>query len=82
MAIKTCVAVQLVVYDSQASNRNQGGLTVRAPPHSTPNGCLEVIYVSQLAEYTKVPKQTGGSSYFLIEKSPKTAFYIKTFNKI
>jgi hypothetical protein len=26
-------------------------------------------------EYTKTPPQTGGSSYFLIEKSPKTAFF-------
>jgi hypothetical protein len=25
-------------------------------------------------KYTKIAPQTGGSSYFLIEKSPKTAF--------
>jgi hypothetical protein len=31
MAIKKCMAVQLVViYDSQAANRKQGGLLVRA----------------------------------------------------
>jgi hypothetical protein len=29
-------------------------------------------------KYTKIPPQTGGSSYFLNEKSPKTGFfYIK-----
>jgi hypothetical protein len=28
-------------------------------------------------EYTKSPPQTGGSSYFLIEKSPNTAFFNK-----
>jgi hypothetical protein len=38
-------------------------------------------------EYTETPPKTGGSSYCLIEKSPKTAFYhfintVKTFNKI
>jgi hypothetical protein len=32
MAIKKCVAVGLgVIYDSQATNRKQGGLPVRAP---------------------------------------------------
>jgi hypothetical protein len=29
-----------------------------------------------------MPPQTGGNSYFLIEKSPKTPFFKKTFNKI
>jgi hypothetical protein len=38
-------------------------------------------------EYTETPPKTGGSSYFLIEKSTKTAFdhfinTVKTFNKI
>jgi hypothetical protein len=34
-------------------------------------------------EYAKTPPQTGGSSYFLIEKSPKTAFFDKkNFPKI
>jgi hypothetical protein len=28
-------------------------------------------------EYTKIPPQTGESSYYLIEKSPKTAFFDK-----
>jgi hypothetical protein len=34
-------------------------------------------------EYTKRPPQSDGSSYFLIEKSPKITFlYIKIFTKI
>jgi hypothetical protein len=28
-------------------------------------------------EYTKTPPQTGGSSYILIAKSPKNAFFYK-----
>jgi hypothetical protein len=32
-------------------------------------------------KYTKIPPQKGGNSYFLIEKSPKTAFFQKTFIK-
>jgi hypothetical protein len=35
---------------------------------------------SSRLEYTKTPPQTGGSSYILIEKSPKAAFlYIKQY---
>jgi hypothetical protein len=33
-------------------------------------------------KYTKTPPQTGGSSYILIEKSPKLNFLTKNFNKI
>jgi hypothetical protein len=35
-------------------------------------------------EYTKIPPETGGSSYFKKEKekSPKKQFLIKIFNKI
>jgi hypothetical protein len=52
---KKCTAVRLeVIYDSQATNRKQGGLSVRAPlPCHTPVGHLGVIYDSQLTEYTK-----------------------------
>jgi hypothetical protein len=32
-------------------------------------------------KYTKTPPQTSGNFYFLIEKSPKTAFLRKTFKK-
>jgi hypothetical protein len=72
-----------VTYDSQATHRKQGGLPVRAPlPRRIPIGRLGVIYNSQLPEIHKLPPQTGGSSYFLIEKSPKTAFFITTLNKI
>jgi hypothetical protein len=48
---------------------------VRASPRHTPVGSLAVIYDSHQPEYIKIPPQTGGSSYFLIEKSPKTAFF-------
>jgi hypothetical protein len=56
-----------VIYDSQATNRKQGG----------PIGCLGVIYDSQLARilYTKTPPQTDGNSYILIEKLSKAAFF-------
>jgi hypothetical protein len=47
----------------------------------------ESYMIPSWPEYTETPPKTGGSSYFLIEKSPKTAFYhfintVKTFNKI
>jgi hypothetical protein len=72
-----------VIYDSQAINKKQRGLPVRAPPLChTPTGHLGVIYGSQPAGIHKTPPKTGGSSYFLVEKSPRTAFLIKTFNKI
>jgi hypothetical protein len=72
---KKCIALQMgVIYDSQVTNRKQGGHPVRAP-WRTPIGRLEVIYSMNPSqpEYTKTPPQTGGSSYFLIEKSLKTA---------
>jgi hypothetical protein len=70
---KKCVTVRLrVKYDSQATNRKQGELPMRAPlppPHSywQPD--------SQPPKYTKIPPETSGSFYFLIAKSPKTAFF-------
>jgi hypothetical protein len=33
-------------------------------------------YMTPSQPKSKIPIQTGGNSYFLIEKSPKTAFYI------
>jgi hypothetical protein len=43
-----------VIYDSQMTNRKQGGLLLRALlPHCTPIGCLVVIYYSQPAERHK-----------------------------
>jgi hypothetical protein len=79
MAVKKCVAVWLeVIYDSQATNRKQGGLPVRAPLLSAT--FLMVAWESYMdpsqLEYTKTPPQTGGSSYFLIEKLPKTKFFL------
>jgi hypothetical protein len=65
-----------VTYDSKATNRKQGGLPVRAPlPHRIPIGRLGVIYNSQPSEIHKNTTTTGGSSYYLIEKSPKQPFY-------
>jgi hypothetical protein len=43
---------------------------------------LESYMTPSRQEYIKTPTQTGGSSYFLIEKSPEKAFFIKTFNNI
>ncbi len=55
MAIKKCIAVPLgVLYGSQATNRKQGGLPVRAAfPRRTPIGHLGVMYDSQPAEIHK-----------------------------
>jgi hypothetical protein len=83
---KKCAAVQLgVIYDSQPNNRKLGGLPART---LTPSSALLLVFwesyitPSQL-EYTKMPPETGVFSYFLIEKSPKTTFFLtKTFNKI
>ncbi len=72
-------------YDSQATNRKQGELPFRGPlPYRTPIGQLGVIFESKPAKKKKkIPPQTGGSSYFLNEKSPKITFFkIKTYNKI
>jgi hypothetical protein len=67
---KKCVAMWLgVIYDSQATNRRQGGLPARAPlPRSSPAGRLGVIYDSNRPKYTKIPAITGGSSSFLVKK--------------
>jgi hypothetical protein len=67
-----------VTDDSQATNRKKGRLPVRAPLPSA--ALLLVAWESYMTpshpEYTKTPPQTGGSFYFLIEKSPETAFLI------
>ncbi len=61
-----------VIYHSQATNRKQGGLTVRAPsPCRTPIGRM----TPSRLEYSRTLSKTGGSYDFLIEKSPKTAYY-------
>ncbi len=84
MAIKKSMAVWLgAIYDSQATNRKQRELPVRAPP---PAALLLVTWESYMTpswpEYTKTPLLAGGSSYFLIENCLKQHFYIKAFNKI
>jgi hypothetical protein len=75
MAIKKCLTVRLrVIYDSQATNRKQGGLL--PPP---PTELLLVVWGSYMTPswpgYTKTPPQRGGNFYFLIEKSYKIAFF-------
>jgi hypothetical protein len=86
MAIKKCVALQLgITYDSQTTNRKQGGLPART--HTTSGALLLVAWESYMTptqpEYKKIPPETGLCCYFLIEKSPETMFLvIKTFNKI
>jgi hypothetical protein len=57
---------------SQATNRKQGGLLLRAPLLLVD---WESYITSSQPKDTKIPPYTGGSSYFLIEKSPKTAFF-------
>jgi hypothetical protein len=78
------------IYDSQKTNMKQRGLPVGASlPRCTPIGCLGVIYDSQPVKlqkntttnrwklnYRKIPLQTGGSSYFLMEKIAKTDFLL------
>jgi hypothetical protein len=78
MDIKNGIAVRLgVTYGSRATNRKQGGLPLRASlPHCTPIGRVGVIYDSQLVEIHKntTTNRWKHLYYFLIEKSPKTAF--------
>jgi hypothetical protein len=61
----------------------QRGLVVRAP---SPSSHLLVVWESYLTpsqpRYTKIPPQTGGNSYFLIEKSPKTPFKKKPLTRL
>jgi hypothetical protein len=65
-----------VIYDSQATNRKQGGLPVSPPPPCrTPIVRLGVIYDSQPTGIHKNTTKKGRSSYFLIENSSKTAFF-------
>ncbi len=74
---KKCVAIRLgVIYDSQATNRKQGGLPVRAPsPCCTPIGRLGVIYDSHRAGIHKnTPKVRRKLLFFEF-------FCIKTFYK-
>jgi hypothetical protein len=70
------IAVPGDIYDSQVTHWKQGRLPVRAPlPRRTSIGRVGVIHDSQLAGIHKKPQQTGGCSYFLIEKSSTTAFF-------
>jgi hypothetical protein len=64
------------MYDNQVTKRKLRGLPVRASLllAALLLAALESYMTPSRLEYTKRPSQTGGSSYFLIEKSPKTAF--------
>jgi hypothetical protein len=74
MAIKKYIVVELgVIYDSQATNRKQGGLPVRAPrplPHSywSPGSHI------RLPAHKKIPTNRW-KLLLLIDKSSKTAFW-------
>ncbi len=72
MAIKKCVAVQ-------QGSRNT---PLKAPPPTT----LQLIawksfLTPSRLECAKTPPQTGGSFYFLTEKSHKTAFFYKNLSQ-
>ncbi len=71
-------------YDSQATNRKQGGLPMRdrPPPHLHLLVGLESYMTPSWLECTKTPPQTGGNSCFLIQKSQQKHFLIKTLDKI
>jgi hypothetical protein len=75
-AIRKCIAVRLgVIYDSQGANWKQGGLPMRDPLPTTLLLAVEESYMTpNRPKYTKIPPESDGSSYFLIEKSYKTAF--------
>jgi hypothetical protein len=69
--------VQLgVIYDSQPTNRKLGGLPART------SGALllvawEIYMTPSRPEDTKMPPETGGGSYFLIENRLKQCFLDK-----
>jgi hypothetical protein len=63
MTIKKFIAMWLgVIYDSP-------------PPAALLLVVLESYMTTSQPEYIKTPPQTGRSSSFLIEKSPKTAYF-------
>jgi hypothetical protein len=75
---KKCITMWLgVTYDFQATNRKQGGLPVRThhPRQRIAIGRLGVVYDSQPAGIHKNTSQTGGCSYFSMEKSLKTTSF-------
>jgi hypothetical protein len=87
MAIQKCgvpCGWESHITPGRPTNRKLGGQSARThtPSRRTPNGRLGVIYDPSWLEYTKMLPETGGCSHFLIEKSPKTSFLIKTFKDI
>jgi hypothetical protein len=66
-----------VIYDSQVTNRKQGGLPVRAalPPFALLLVAWESYMTPSQQENTKTLPKNGRSSYLLIEKLPKTVFF-------
>jgi hypothetical protein len=69
-----------VKYDFQVTNRRQGRLPVRAAapqPHSYWSPRSHTVYDSELA---RIDENTTTS--ILIEKSPHTTIFLKTFNMI
>ncbi len=84
MAIQKCIAMWLgVIYDFQATNRKQGRLCENPHPlWQLPLVGWESYMTSSWPALTKIPPETGGFSYFLTEKAPKTLLFKKTLNKI
>jgi hypothetical protein len=81
---KKCIAMRLeVIYDFQATNRKLEGLLPRTTTHS--GTLLLVAWQSYMTpsrpEWTKIPPETGGCSYFFIKKITWNIFFL-TFNKI
>ncbi len=72
-----CLALG-ITYDSQTTNRKQGGLPSRT--HTTSGALILVAWKSYMTptqpEYKKIPPETGLCYYFLIEKSPETTFFV------
>jgi hypothetical protein len=83
MAVKKCIDVRLgVIYDSLATNSKYPWQPIGSredyleSPLSRRVHCIGRSYLTpSRPEFTKIPPQKGGSSNFLIEKSPKTAYF-------
>jgi hypothetical protein len=76
MAIKKYIAMRLRVINDSQGDQQEKGLPVKV--HLPPVALLLVAWESYMTrtqpEHSKTPPQTNGSSYFLIEKLPKTVF--------
>jgi hypothetical protein len=83
MAMKKWVAMRLgVTYDSQAINRKQGGIPVRALlPRRSSIGHLGVIYDSQPKYTQKYYHRQVEALTFLLKNRLKQQFFIQTLTR-